>query len=67
MGVVPDTYKNIDILHNFKNVTKKWKPGNCPCRIGKVFVENIGFCETASIIMFLRPVVLYIYIYIYIY
>ena len=25
-GMVPDTYKNIDSLYNFKKVIKKWKP-----------------------------------------
>ena len=46
-GMVPDTYKNIDSLYNFKKVIKKWKPENCSCRICKVFVKNIGFCEIA--------------------
>ena len=46
-GMVPDTYKNIDILYNFKKVIKKWKPENCTCRICNVFVKSIGFCETA--------------------
>ena len=46
-GMVPDTYKNIDSLYNFKKVFKKWKPENCPCRICKVFVKNIGLCEIA--------------------
>ena len=44
-SMVPDTYENIYSLYNFKNVIKKWKPENCPCRICKVFVKNIGFCE----------------------
>ena len=46
-GMVPDTYKNIDSLHNFKKAIKKWKAENCPCKICKIFVKNIGFCETA--------------------
>ena len=45
--MVPDTYKNIDCLYDFKNAIKKWKAENCPCRICKVFVKNIVFCETA--------------------
>ena len=47
LGMVPDTYKNINSLYNFKKVIKKFKPENCPCRICKVFVKNIGFCEIA--------------------
>ena len=46
-GMVPDTYKIIDSLCDFKKAIKKWKIENCPCRICKVFVKNIGFCETA--------------------
>ena len=44
-GMVPDAYKNIDSLYNFKKVIKKWKPENCPCRICKAFIKNTGFCE----------------------
>ena len=33
LGMVPDTYKNIDNVYKFKKVIKKWKPENCPCRI----------------------------------
>ena len=46
-GMVPDTYNNIDSPCNFKNIIKKWKLENCPCKICKVFVKNIGFCVTA--------------------
>ena len=63
-GMVPDTYKNIDSLYNFKKVIIKWKPVNCPCRICKVFIKNTGFCEFVGIIMFLRPVVFYFLIFI---
>ena len=38
-GMVPDTYKNIDSLYNFKKAINKWKPENCPCRICKVFAN----------------------------
>ena len=46
-GMIPDTYKNIESLYNFKKVIKKWKPDNCPYRIYKVFVKNTGFCKIA--------------------
>ena len=46
-GMVPDTYKNIDSLYNSKMVIQEWKPENCPCRICKAFVKNIGFCGIA--------------------
>ena len=66
-GMVPDTNKIIQsysyslcILYNFKKAIKKWKAGNCPCIICKVFIKKIGFCETLWIIIFLMPVVFYI-------
>ena len=43
--MVPDTYENIDSIYKFKKVIKKWNPENCPCRIYKVFIKSIGFCE----------------------
>ena len=27
----------------FKNTIKKWKPQNCPCRLCKKYVQNLGF------------------------
>ena len=35
-----------DILPNFsvfKNRIKKWKPGNCPCRLCKTYISRLGF------------------------
>ena len=47
--MVPDTYKNIDSLYNFKKAIKKWKPENCPCKICQIFIKNIRFCEIVYI------------------
>ena len=41
--MLPDDYKDIDNLKTFKNKIKKWKPENCPCRLCKVYINNIGF------------------------
>ena len=30
-------------FRQFKNKIKKWKPGNSPCRLCKVYIDNIGF------------------------
>ena len=35
--------KNKDSLDIFKEEIKKWKPTECPCRICKTFVPNLGF------------------------
>ena len=43
--ILPDTYKNLPNLDSFKValVLKKWRPVNCPCRICKVYIANVGF------------------------
>ena len=40
---IPSHLKEIDSLKNFKNVIKKWKPESCPCRLCKVYIQNIGY------------------------
>ena len=41
--MLPASIRNIDSIAAFKNAIKKWKPENFPCRLCKVYVENIGF------------------------
>ena len=40
---LPAEIKNKDSLDGFKKEIKKWKPTECPCRICKTFVPNLGF------------------------
>ena len=40
---IPTEIKTINSLAGFKKEIRKWKPVNCPCRICKVFVPNLGF------------------------
>ena len=40
---IPTNIKNKDSLIGFKKEIKKWKPLNCPCRICKIFIPNLGF------------------------
>ena len=40
---IPAEIKNKDSLDGFKKEIKKWKPTECPCRICKTFVSNLGF------------------------
>ena len=35
--------KNKDSLISFKKEIKKWKPLNCPCRLCKTYIANVGF------------------------
>ena len=39
--MLPDNCENIDNLDTFKNKVKKWKPENCPCRLYKIYINNI--------------------------
>ena len=39
----PTDIKNKDSLIGFKKEIKKWKPLNCPRRICKTFIPNLGF------------------------
>ena len=40
---IPTDIKNKDSLIEFKKEIKKWKPLNCPGRICKTFIPNLGF------------------------
>ena len=39
--LVPSNLKEICDLDKFKKAIKQWKHENCPCRLYKVFVQNI--------------------------
>ena len=43
--LVPDEIKNASSLLAFKSRIKTWTPDNCPCRLCKTFVRNLGFIE----------------------
>ena len=40
---IPIEIKNKDSLISFKKEIKKWKPLNCPCRLCKTYIANVGF------------------------
>ena len=40
---VPNEYKTIESLADFKTETKTWVPENCPCRLCKTCIHQIGF------------------------
>ena len=40
---IPAEIKNKDYLDGFKKEIKKWKHIECPCRICKTLVPNLGF------------------------
>ena len=41
--ILPDDIKNAKSLGDFKSKIKSWKPENCPCRLCRVYVQNVGF------------------------
>ena len=44
--MLPECYKNITELENFKEDIKKWVPDNCKCRLCKEYIASVGFIET---------------------
>ena len=44
-SLVPEEIRYTDSLEKFKNKIKRWKPNNCPCRIFKNYIPNVGFLE----------------------
>ena len=41
--LVPAHMKDLNTLSRFKNQIKKWIPKDCPCRLCKVYVAQVGF------------------------
>ena len=41
--IVPNNIKNCSSLNNFKNSIKSWKPNECPCRLCKNYIAQVGF------------------------
>ena len=42
-NLVPNEYKTIESFADFKAKIKTWIPENCPCRLYKTYVDQIGF------------------------
>ena len=42
-NMVPEEMKQKSSLFAFKREIKQWVPNNCPCRICKNYLPNIGF------------------------
>ena len=42
-NIIPLNIRSICSLEKFKLTIKKWKPINCPCRLCKDYVPNLGF------------------------
>ena len=42
-NTVPLEIKQVNSLNNFKKSIRKWKPIDCPCRLCKTYVADVGF------------------------
>ena len=42
-NLVPNEYKTIESLADFQAKIKTWVPENCPCRLCKTYIHQIGF------------------------
>ena len=46
--IVPLELKELTSLNAFKNGIKKCRTNNCPCRLCKQYVSNLGFISNTS-------------------
>ena len=46
--IVPPLLKEADNMSEFKRNIKTWKPTKCPCRLCKVYVQNLGFVTISN-------------------
>ena len=42
-NLVPNEYKTIESLEAFKVKIKTWVPENCPCKLCKTYIHQVGF------------------------
>ena len=42
-AVVPDQIKHCGSLTKFKHFIKSWSPSDCPCRLCKTYIAQVGF------------------------
>ena len=45
---IPAKLRESNSFQVFKSETKAWRPTNCPCRLCKNYIENLGFVNIAS-------------------
>ena len=42
-NIVPQNIRESILLNKFKSLIKFWKPENCPCRLSKNYIAQLGF------------------------
>ena len=48
LDIVPLELKELTSLNVFKKCIKKWQPKNCPCRLCKQYIPNLGLISKIS-------------------
>ena len=46
--IVPLELKQLTSVVAFKKAVEEWKPKNCPCRLCKKYLSNLGFITVTS-------------------
>ena len=42
-NILPDEYKKIQSVKNFKAKIRSWVPVNCACRLCKIYIQHVVF------------------------
>ena len=42
-SILPNNYKTMTDLDEFKKEIKQWKPSPCPCRNCRTYIQGVGF------------------------
>ena len=42
-AILPQEYKDVENLIEFKIKIKNWVPENCPCRLCRTYIQSVGF------------------------
>ena len=47
-NILPLELKELTSVAAFRKGIKEWKPKNCPCRLCKKYISNLGFITVTS-------------------
>ena len=42
-NMLPKSLKESPSLYSFKSTVKTWTPDDCPCKLCKYFIPNVGY------------------------
>ena len=44
--IIPTHIKGLNTIDRFKIASKKWEARSCPCRLYKIYLQNIDYIQT---------------------